>query len=205
MTGQASLFDGGPLDAPQRVDLDDGDVLYFPCLFPSPDRDRLLEELDETTVWRQETIKMYGKESPIPRLTAWHGDPGRVYTYSKIAMEPLPWTEPLREIKDRIEQVAGVQFNSVLLNLYRDGSDGVAWHSDDEPELGPVIGSVSFGASRKFQLRHKDRPTERHEIVLEHGSFLLMRGATQRRWQHQVPKTATRVEPRINLTFRSIG
>jgi alkylated DNA repair dioxygenase AlkB len=122
-------------------------------------------------------------------------------------MEPEPWTPPLLEIKARIEEEAGVEFNSVLLNLYRDGRDGVAWHSDDEPELGPspLIGSVSLGATRRFQFRLKSRKELRRELNLEHGSFLLMSGSTQRTWQHQVPKTSRRVEPRVNLTFRNIG
>jgi alkylated DNA repair dioxygenase AlkB len=206
---QRSLFSptGAASTTVERLDLGDGEVVYFPEFFPWPDGDRLLADLDETTVWRQETLKMYGKEMPIPRLTAWYGEPGRLYSYSKIQMEPERWTPALLEIKTRVEEQTAVAFNSVLLNLYRDGKDSVAWHSDDEPELGPspTIASVSFGATRKFQLRSKDDRSLRHDLQLTHGSLLIMQRAIQRTWQHQVPKTSRQVEPRINLTFRTIG
>ncbi len=208
MTDQQNLFeDGGHVGTVQKLDLAGSDVAYFGSFFSRDDADRLLGQLDETTVWRQDTFKMYGKEMPIPRLTAWYGDLGRTYTYSRIEMEAETWTPPLLEIKTRIEAEAEIEFNSVLLNLYRDGRDGVAWHSDDEPELGesPVIASVSLGATRKFQFREKSDPANRREFELSHGSLLLMRGATQRLWQHQVPKTAKPVDPRVNLTFRRIG
>lgn len=201
---QPSLFeDGGAVESP---DLPDADLTYLPGFFGS-DADRLLAEVQATTAWRQDTFRIYGKEMPIPRLNAWYGEPGCVYTYSKIELDPLPWTGPLVEIKERIEPTAGGEFNSVLVNLYRDGADSVAWHSDDEPELGtrPVIASVSLGASRSFHLRHKELPDVRHRMRLEHGSLLVMRGTTQRHWQHQVPKTKASVGPRINLTYRLIA
>ena len=152
------------------------------------------------------TIKLYGKLVPIPRLTAWYGDSGKSYTYSKIAMSPEPWTPTLLAIKSKVEVLLGVQFNSVLLNFYRSGSDSVAWHSDDESELGenPVIGSVSFGGTRRFVFRHKYRKELNKEVDLSHGTFLVMKGTTQHFWQHQIPKTVKKVEPRINLTFRVI-
>ena len=190
----------------ERFDVPDADVVFAPEFFGRADSNRLLAALDETTTWRQERVTMYGRTLPIPRLTAWHGDPGTTYTYSEIAMEPEPWTEPLLEIKAAVEQEAGGTFNSVLLNLYRDGNDSVAWHSDDEPELGvePLIASVSLGATRSFQLRHQVDETQRIEVELTHGSLLVMRGPTQRCWKHQVPKTALDVGPRFNLTFRTI-
>jgi alkylated DNA repair dioxygenase AlkB len=122
-------------------------------------------------------------------------------------MRPEPWSEALLEIKARIEGVSPTTFNSVLMNLYRDGRDSVGWHSDDEPELGemPVIGSVSLGGTRSFVLRHKKRKVPALELELTHGSYLLMKGSTQRFWKHRVPRTTDRVEPRINLTFRRIG
>jgi alkylated DNA repair dioxygenase AlkB len=207
--GQPSLFDSDNDGTPivERLDLEDGDVTYYRNFFPSHDRDRLLPQVTETTAWQQETLRMYGKAIPVPRLTAWHGEPNCVYTYSNITMEPAPWTDALLEIKARIEPEAGSVFNSVLINLYRHGRDGVAWHSDDEPELGPapVIASVSFGATRKFQLRHVTNSGLRHELELEHGSLLMMRGSTQRYWRHQVPKTSRAVGPRVNLTFRVIS
>jgi alkylated DNA repair dioxygenase AlkB len=190
-----------------RLDLPDLDVIFYPRFFGPDESDRLQDELYRTTGWRQETIEREDATIPLPRLTAWYGDPGRTYTYSSITMHPEPWTEPLLEIKGRIEQVSGTTFNSVLLNLYRDGRDGVGWHSDDEPELGemPVIGSVSFGDTRTFFLRHKKRKEHRVELELTHGSYLIMRGTTQRFYRHEVPRTEEPVGPRINATFRRIG
>jgi alkylated DNA repair dioxygenase AlkB len=195
-----------PTPAGERLDLPDGDVTFFSQFFSEGDSDRLLDDLNRTTAWNQETIETEDTAIQLPRLTAWYGDPGRTYTYSSITMEPAPWTEPLLEIKARIEQVSETGFNTVLLNLYRDGRDAVGWHTDDEPELGemPVIGSVSFGGARTFRLRHRKRKELQVELELTHGSCLLMRGPTQRFWRHQVPRTEDRVEPRINLTFRRI-
>ncbi len=121
-------------------------------------------------------------------------------------MEPLPWIPAILEIKDKIEPLAGVTFNGVLLNLYRDGRDSMGWHSDDEKELGKgsVIASVSLGATRRFVFRRRDNNTIKQELNLAHGDLLIMRGETQQYWQHQVPKTAKKVGPRINLTFRLI-
>jgi len=137
----------------------------------------------------------------IPRLTAWHGEKG--YVYSGIRLEPAPWNEPLLELEAIAEELAWAPFNSVLLNLYRDGRDSVSWHADNEPGLGynPVIASVSLGAQRRFQLRHR-RSGARVSLDLPHGSCLIMAGATQHHWLHQLPKTARPVGPRINLTFR---
>jgi alkylated DNA repair dioxygenase AlkB len=201
---QGELFDG--VGEPVVVDLPDADITYWPRFFGGSDRARLLRELLGTTAWRQDSITMYGKPVPIPRLQAWYGDPGRTYTYSKIELDPQPWTPALLEVKGAIEAVAGVRFNSVLCNRYRDGSDGVAWHSDDEPELGvdPVIASVSFGSVRPFRFRHRLDPDLSAEIELESGSLLLMRGPTQACWKHQIPKTARAVGERVNLTFRVI-
>lgn len=207
MHEQDTLFCETSASLGERLDLPDADVTFLPHFFGPPDRNRFLAEIDETTVWSHETFKMYGKVMPIPRLSAWYGDAGRSYTYSGISMQPRKWTPPLEEMKDALEREVGAAFNSVLLNLYRDGRDSVAWHSDDEAELGPepVIGSVSLGATRRFQLRHKATAGLRHEMELTHGSLLVMRGPTQRHWQHQVPKTSRSVGPRINLTFRRIG
>lgn len=189
-----------------RIDLPGADVEFHPDFLPQAEADEFLADLDETVIWSQESVRMYGKHLPIPRLTAWYGDAGRSYTYSKIAMTPLPWTTPLTGLRELLESTTGASFNSVLLNLYRRGSDSVAWHSDDEPELGPapIIASISLGATRKFQFRSKSDPHLREEVALTHGSMLLMRGETQQNWVHQVPKTARDVPPRINLTFRHI-
>jgi alkylated DNA repair dioxygenase AlkB len=144
-----------------------------------------------------------GRRLPIPRLTAWHGQAG--YVYSGIRMAPAPWTPPLLELKDIAEALAGQPFNSVLLNLYRHGRDSVSWHADNEPGLGrnPVIASISLGAERRFQLKHR-RTGERLSVDLAHGSCLIMAGATQHHWLHQLPKIAQPVGPRINLTFRAM-
>ena len=209
VSDQLSMFD--PIDRSDTtgarvIELDGGDVTYDPACFATDEADRLFQAVTATTPWRQEMIWMYGREVPVPRLTAWVGDPGKTYTYSNIALQPEPWTEPLLEIKDRVEHAAATAFNSVLLNLYRTGADSVAWHSDDEPELGraPVIASVSLGATRRFQLRQRSNAAERCELNLQHGSLLLMRGHTQHVWEHQVPKTAKPTGPRVNLTFRTI-
>jgi alkylated DNA repair dioxygenase AlkB len=165
--------------------------------------DRLFEQLQRTIDWRQEIATVMGRRVPIPRLTAWHGQAG--YVYSGIRMAPAPWTPPLLELKEIAEALAGQPFNSVLLNLYRNGRDSVSWHADNEPGLGsdPVIASISLGAERRFQLKHR-RTGERLSVDLPHGSCLLMAGATQHHWLHQLPKTAQSVGPRINLTFRAM-
>lgn len=184
----------------------DGEVVFYKSFFSIHESDRLFEELYSGTQWQQDTIQIFGKCIPLPRLTAWYGDEGKSYTYSGIEQHPEPWTPTLFFIKTRIEKIAKVKFNSVLLNLYRNGRDSVAWHSDDEPELGqnPIIGSVSFGATRRFSFRHKQIKERKVEIDLPHGSFLLMQGETQHHWRHQIAKTTKDVSPRINLTFRII-
>jgi alkylated DNA repair dioxygenase AlkB len=156
--------------------------------------------------WKQDRMKLYGKAIPLPRLTAWYGDPGAAYTYSGIKSEPNPWTDGLRHIKGRIEEATGARFNCVLLNWYRDGRDSLSWHADDERELGvdPVIASANFGATRDFQLRRNDDPEQTINIPLKHGTLLVMRGALQEHWKHAVPKRAGVKESRFNLTFRYI-
>jgi alkylated DNA repair dioxygenase AlkB len=191
-----------------EYDLPDAEIEYFPEFFSRKNSLFFLPQLLDTIKWKQNTIKMYGKENPVPRLEAWYGDPEKSYAYSGIRMEPTPWTDELQEIKRSIEAKAAISFNSVLINYYRDGQDRVAWHSDDEKELGqnPVIGSVSFGAERIFKLRHKKYKINnlKQRITLGNGSFLLMKGATQHHWMHEIPRTAKLIGPRINLTFRVI-
>ena len=184
----------------------DGEVILYHNFFNAQESNLFFAQLHSTVQWRQEKIQMFGKTIPIPRLSAWYGDEGKSYTYSGITHHPLPWIPVIAQIKSRIETRSQVKFNSVLLNLYRDGKDSMSWHSDDEPELGknPLIASVSFGETRRFCFRHKQFKAEKVAIDLTHGSFLLMRGATQHYWQHQVAKTAKVVDPRINLTFRVI-
>lgn len=188
------------------LQLPDADIVFYPSLLDGQESDRFFTQLSETIDWRQDWIKIYGRSMPQPRLTAWHGDWGKSYTYSGITMHPSPWTHTLLDLKAKAEAVSGVVFNSVLLNLYRDGNDSMGWHSDDEPELGqnPVIGSLSLGGTRRFMLRHRTEKGLKHQLELMSGSFLLMQGTTQHYWQHQIPKTKRPVFPRINLTFRVI-
>jgi alkylated DNA repair dioxygenase AlkB len=191
----------------KRIPLPDGDVLLFSDCFGAEESAHILDRLLEEIHWQQDYLTFYGKELALPRLTAWYGDRGRNYTYSHISMQPHPWTDLLLMIKTRVEAISCAEYNSVLLNFYRSGADGVSWHQDNEPELGddPIIASVSFGATRVFQMRHltrKDIP--RVEIPLFDGSLLVMRGSTQRFWKHQIPKTQKPVGARVNLTFRYI-
>ncbi len=190
------------------IELQDASLRYFPSFFSPQESTRYLSELIEKIDWVQNTIRFYGKESLVPRLEAWYGDPGKSYSYSGIQMNPKQWTPELIEIKQRIEETVNTTFNSVLINYYRDGMDRVAWHSDDEKELGdnPVIGSISFGERRRFKLRHKQYKENglKHEIILENGSLLLMTGPTQHHWMHEIPRTAKAIGSRINLTFRII-
>lgn len=190
----------------QTLDLPEAEVSLYPAFFSASEAERLLREVRDTTAWRQETIKFYGKKIDVPRLTAWYGDEGTSYIYSGIKNVPLPWTPALTEVKRAVEPPSGVVFNSVLVNRYRTGKDSVSWHADDEPEFGeqPVIASVSFGGTRSFQLKHKKRKELKASVELTHGSLLIMRGGTQANWLHQIPKTAKPVDERLNLTFRAV-
>lgn len=185
--------------------LQNGQYVYCSDFFSNSESDSLFHSLMERIAWKQETMTMYGKTVKFPRLTAWYGDNDKSYSFSGITLHPNRWTEDILLIKDRIEPVAKTRFNSVLLNLYRDGNDSISWHTDAEKELGknPIIASVNFGAARKFQLRHISTK-EKIEIELAHGSLLVMQGELQHYWQHQIPKTSKAVGERINLTFRVI-
>ena len=165
---------------------------------------RLLTEIE----WQQQHIKLYGRDILQPRLTAWHGEPGIRYRYSGITLTAHCWTETLYAIKQALKIVVAAPFNSVLLNLYRNGNDSMSWHSDDEKELGthPAIASVSLGASRRFQFKHKhDNTLAKINLELADGSLLIMQGDTQHNWKHQLPKVRKPLAPRINLTYRVIG
>lgn len=205
---QTSLFTSEVTRAPEpeRLIVQDGDVRLYRQWFPPDEARDWFDRLHREIRWRQSSIRMHGKTLPVPRLDAWYGDPGRAYTYSGLRFEPLAWTPGLRSLRLELEAQLGYQFNSVLANLYRDGRDSVAWHSDDEPELGsePVIASISLGAERRFALKHKYRRQPSLRLDLPPGSLLLMAGATQRYWVHQLAKTTRPVGPRINLTFRRI-
>ena len=166
--------------------------------------DRLFERLSEQISWEQHTISLYGRTVPTPRLTAWMGD--LAYQYSGIVNEPKPWPSALAAMRDRLRSELGVPFNSCLANLYRDGTDSMGYHSDDEPELGPepTIASVSLGARRRFVLRHRVT-RERWIWDLGEGDLLVMRDESQRDYAHAVPKTTRAISPRMNLTFRQFS
>lgn len=184
----------------------DGELRYWPQALDADEAAVLFDALRRTSGWEQEEIVIFGERRRVPRLVAWHGDPGAAYTYSGTFHEPQPWTPELAGLRRRVESLSGQSFNSVLLNLYRDGSDGMGWHADDEPELGrnPVIASVSLGATRRFRLRHRRGRAEPLTLPLASGSLLLMGGELQHYWLHAVPKTKQPVGERINLTFRRV-
>jgi alkylated DNA repair dioxygenase AlkB len=184
----------------------DGNVYLFPRLFTAEESDVYFNKLQQEIAWKQEPITIYGRTVMQPRLTAWYGDAGKVYSYSGISMQPHAWTASLLKIKQRIETVSLVTFNSALLNLYRDQHDSMGWHRDNEKELGidPVIGSVSFGATRTFQFRYYTDKSLKQSIELTHGSYLLMQGKTQHAWEHALPKRAGSMGMRVNITFRVI-
>lgn len=192
----------------EKIDLKlpDSDVIYFPKFYDSVTASKMFEKMMIETSWQQDDIKVFGKIYKQPRLTVLYAENEKPYSYSNITMFPKPFTPLLKEIKADIESVSGLSFTTVLLNLYRDGSDSNGWHSDDEKELGnnPAIASLSLGEARWFHLKHKQDKLQRSKIELAHGSLLIMQGSTQHYWKHQLAKTARKVEPRINLTFRLI-
>ncbi len=198
------LFDSGEL---RLLDIPDADIHYSSCVELGAHPDRILAELIERTPWRTEVINLWGKEHQQPRLAAWFGDAGARYTYSGLSLEPLPWTHLLSTLRSRVEALAGTSLNSVLLNYYRDHRDSMGMHSDDEPELGknPTIASVSLGEQRTFVLKHRfKKELEPIHLPLDHGSLLLMKGATQHNWKHGINKLSRPCGPRVNLTFRRI-
>lgn len=201
---QLNLFEE-PQDYTTPVQIENGEYIYIPDFYNREKANKFLKTFIEGIEWNQESMNMYGKQVLFPRLTAWYGENDKPYSFSGITLQPKPWSKELLEIKKDIEPLSKVVFNSVLLNRYRDGKDSISWHTDAEKELGenPVIASVNFGAERVFQLRHMETK-EKIEIVLKHGSLLIMQGELQHYWQHQVPKTKKVNSERINLTFRMI-
>lgn len=187
-----------------------GDIALLPGWLPNTDADALLASLNDEVRWARHRLRIFGREIDAPRLSCWIGDPDAAYRYSGVRFMPHAWPAALVPVRQAVSETAGVAFNSVLANLYRDGRDAMGWHSDDEPELGPapVIASLSLGATRRFVLKAKrpdaDGQLARHVLELPHGSLLLMRGDTQARYRHALPRTAKLVGPRVNLTFRRI-
>jgi alkylated DNA repair dioxygenase AlkB len=192
---------------PAPIAIPDGALRYWPAAFDPEEAARFFATLRRELKWESEEVVIFGERRRVPRLVAWYGEPEAVYTYSGVRHQPLAFTADLNAVRERVENLSGARFNSVLANLYRDGRDGMGWHADDEPELGrdPVIASVSFGATRRFTLRHRRRKELKYSIDLEPGSLLVMEGATQHHWLHALPKTAREVGERINLTFRVIN
>lgn len=180
-----------------------GEAILYPGLFTHSESDDLFSRLQHEIEWKQEPIQLFGKTIMQPRLTACYGE--KAVAYSGIVMEVYPWNSLLLQIKQRVEAESQTEFNSVLLNNYRNGNDSMGWHRDNEPELGrnPVIASVTFGATRKFLLRTYAGKDNQVAVELTHGSLLLMKGECQHVWQHSLPKVK-HAGPRINLTFRRI-
>lgn len=189
----------------ERIALPRADVLYQPGWLPPAVAGALMQRLLREIPWTQHQVRMFGRELPSPRLSAWIGDADAVYTYSRVRHQPAPWTPALAQLRERLQVELGARFNSVLANRYRDGRDSMGWHADDEPELGrePLIASISLGAVRRMRFRARDRSAVA-AIDLADGSLLLMGGRTQTLYQHAVDKTCADTGERINLTFRMI-
>ena len=183
----------------------DGEVMYYGKVFSHEESDRYTTILLDTIEWKNDEAVIFGKHIITARKVAWYADKDFLYTYSGTTKQALLWTKELLELKKIAEEKTGHVFNSCLLNLYHNGDEGMAWHSDDEKSLGKntVIGSFSFGAERKFSFKHK-QTKDTVSLILEHGSLLVMKGSTQTNWFHRLPPTTKVKRPRINLTFRTI-
>lgn len=181
------------------------DLAYWPDFLDRPTADRVQACLIEEVPWAVHTVRLFGRQLPSPRLSSWHGDPGAGYRYSGVRHAPQVWTSALLEMRARLRDWLGEDFNSVLCNRYRDGADAMGWHADDEPELGPepIVASLSFGAARDFVLKPRSGGTRRERLALGHGSLLVMRGPTQQHWLHALPRRRHASE-RINLSFRQL-
>lgn len=184
-------------------DLPKPDVAWYPDWLAPEVAQRLLAQLIDEVAWQQDSMGTPAGRVPLPRLTAWQGEPDAVYVYSGIRNVPQPWTPAVAELRAAAEAVCESRFNSVLLNRYRSGLDSMGWHADHEPELGaqPVIASVSLGVPRTFDLRHNKTGVVQ-SFQLKGGSLLVMKGNTQAQWRHRVPKEPRVAGERVNLTFR---
>jgi len=193
------------LDKSENILPFDGEVYYIKDFLPKDQLQGYFDKLYNEIYWKNDEVRLFGKKISTSRKTAWYGDNGSTYTYSKVSRTALPWTNTLSDLRNNIEDTIGETFNACLLNLYHNGLEGVGWHSDDEKELGrePVIASLSLGAERKFVFKHK-RNSEKVEILLASGSLLIMKGTCQQHWVHSLPKSKKVLHPRINLTFRTI-
>jgi alkylated DNA repair dioxygenase AlkB len=197
---QLSLFDDKKSDHEIPADL----VVYHKNFIEPAAAHLLLQQLISDLPWQQTERLMYGKKIITPRLTVWFGDPRANYSVSGKPAFPLPWTNELLDIKKRVDEISGVSFNTVLLNYYRDGNDSVAWHSDNDgiPGRNKIVASVSLGQSRIFEMRAIEDHSQKYSILLDDGSYLLMKGNFQDEWQHRIPRSSKHLNPRVNLTFR---
>ena len=189
----------------QEIELaDGGELLYWPEWLSTAEANQYFSELSALLPWQKKSLKLFGKVVAEPRLSAWIGDSGAVYSYSGRSHQPEPWPAILATLRVRLQELVGQPLNSVLANLYRDEQDSMGWHADNEAELGdaPTIVSLSLGETRRFWLKHPSADTVR--LTLGNGSLLVMRGSTQHHWKHCVPKESSHRAPRINLTFRLI-
>lgn len=183
----------------------DGEVNYYGRIMALPEADQYYDTLLNNIEWKNDEAFILGKLILTKRKVAWYADKEFEYTYSNRTKKALPWTAKLLELKKIAEEHTGETFNSCLMNLYHSGDEGMAWHSDGEKDLkkNGAIGSLSFGAERKFAFKHK-QSREKINVLLEHGSLLVMKGTTQTHWLHRLPPTKTISKPRVNLTFRTI-
>lgn len=188
------------------LNLPDATFEYYPNFFDKEKADLLFKKLFKDTPWQQDTITLFGKTHLQPRLTALYGNEGKPYSYSNIVMHPHNWTPTLMHIKNEIENIINQNFTTVLLNLYRNEKDSNGWHADNEKELGrnPIIASLSLGEHRTFQLKHNEKKEAKQNLILNHGSLLLMKEGSQIHYKHQLPKASSSKKDRINLTFRTI-
>jgi alkylated DNA repair dioxygenase AlkB len=183
----------------------DGTVNYYGKVLASKEADQYFDLLTQNILWENDEVIILGKHIITKRKAAWYGDSDYSYTYSNTTKQALAWTKELSQLKQIVEELAETKFNSCLLNLYHNGDEGMGWHSDDEKSLGKnnIIASLSFGAERNFLFKHK-QTKQIISLVLEHGSLLIMKDATQMNWLHSLPKSKNVTRPRINLTFRTI-
>jgi alkylated DNA repair dioxygenase AlkB len=200
-----SLFEEPAADANKNLLPFDGIVNYHGMIFSHADAEKFLRDLSANIAWEHDEVMMFGKKIITKRKVAWYGDEPFNYTYSHVKKTALPWTPILQAIKDKIEEASGETYNSCLLNLYHNGEEGMGWHTDNEKELKKegAIASISFGVPRKFCFKHK-QTEEKVDLLLDHGSLLVMKGSTQSHWLHRLPPSKKINSLRINLTFRTI-
>jgi alkylated DNA repair dioxygenase AlkB len=200
-----SLFEEPAADANKNLLPFDGMVNYHGMIFSPAEAEKFLKDLSANIAWEHDEVMMFGKKIITKRKVAWYGDEPFNYTYSHVKKTALPWTPILQAIKDKIEEASGETYNSCLMNLYHNGEEGMGWHTDNEKELKKegAIASISFGAPRKFCFKHK-QTEEKVDLLLDHGSLLVMKGSTQSHWLHRLPQSKKINSLRINLTFRTI-